>query len=101
MTFTLEQFQSALSQYESRCGEKESAVDVLFYCYCIASPGDDGLLRKAESGLWEAMADLPPQASDAIFDRVSGLCLAGQRAAFLDGVRVGAELRRLLVSEHP
>ena len=101
MTFTMEQFQSALSEYESRCGETESAVDVLFYCYCIASPGDDGQLRRAESGLWEAMADLPPQTCDILFDRVSSLCLAGQRSAFLDGVRVGAELSRLLVSEHP
>lgn len=76
--------------------QSRSPVDILFYCYCIAAPVDTDQVRKAEQELGELISELPLKSSDALFDRISELCLACQKAAFLDGLQAGAELSRVL-----
>ena len=96
MTFSIQQFQAALAQYDAQTGPAESPLDILWYCYCIASPTDDDLIRAAETELNRLTKAMPLSAADGLTDLVSQVCLAYQRAAFLDGMRVGADFARHL-----
>ncbi|MBR2048348.1 MAG: hypothetical protein IJ960_07085 [Oscillospiraceae bacterium] len=92
MNFTAEHFLTALSEYDTQYGRTESPLDILWYCYCVASPVDDDLIRAAEAELNQLAGTLPLPVSDGLTDLVGRVCLSYQRAAFLDGMKVGAEL---------
>lgn len=94
MNINLEDLKNILAEYESRCGidEPESILDFLWYCYSASSPLDDGLIRDAEEKLEPVFQELSFETSNILFDRISNLCMAYQRAAFLDGLTTGVRL---------
>ena len=89
------QFMQQLAQYEAACGidKPESILDFLFYWYSATAPVDDGRILQSEQALTPVFEALSMEYSDTLFDRVSDLCLAYQRAAFLEGLRTGYHLR--------
>ena len=96
-------FKQQLSQYESACGitEPGSILDFLFYWYSAMAPVDDGRILKSEQALSPVFESLSVEDSDTLFDRISDLCLAYQRAAFLEGLRLGYHLsEELQNTEH-
>lgn len=76
---------------------EDSALEQLWNCYSAANPVDDGRIKAADRALSPALLSMEPQAADAVSDLVSELCLAYQRAAFLEGIQVGSCLQRELV----
>ena len=104
MNFDITEFKQQLSQYEAACGVdgSESLLDFLFYWYSATAPVDDGRILQSEQALSPVFEELSIEHSDALFDRISDLCLAYQRAAFLEGLRVGYHLcEELQTTEHP
>ena len=58
---------------------------------------DDGAVREKESGIAPVFEKLPFEESEELFDRISQLVTAYQRAAFLEGMQVGAQLYKQLL----
>lgn len=93
MNQTISQFKKILSQYCTGCGLKsDSILDLLWNCYSDSNPIDDGRVRRAEAELAPVFAALAMKHSDMLSDKISELCLAYQRAAFLEGILIGVQL---------
>ncbi len=87
-----------LSQYEAICGCKSntSILDTLWYCYASANPIDDGYIKKAETAMAPVFRELSFESNNTLFDLITELVTAYQRAAFLEGILLGAELAKEL-----
>jgi hypothetical protein len=94
---------SAIFAYEAKCGidTPESILDTLWYDYFCRAPVDDGQIRQSEERLSPVFAELSVEASDQLFGLISDLLTAYQRAAYLDGLRLGANLILELQLTHP
>ena len=88
------QLKTQLAEYESGCGASpsESILEFLWYCYSASSPIDDGQIKKAEAQLDPIFGELSFHNSNILFDTISDLCLAYQRAAFFEGLQTGFRL---------
>lgn len=69
-----------------------SIPDLLWDCYLQCNPVDDGRIRAAERALKPVFAQLSMKNADLLSDLVSDLCIAYQRAAFLEGLHAGVNL---------
>ena len=85
---------TAIAAYEAKCGitEPESILEALWYEYSCRNPIDDGQIRQAEKNLSPVVEALSMEASDRLFDQIVELLNAYQRAAYLDGLRIGVHL---------
>lgn len=93
-------FHDYLQMYQQRGGihSIDSVLDFLWQCYSAGVPVDDGQIRACEDALRPHMESLPFLASNDLFDCISDLCTAYQRAAFLEGILLGARLHAELSS---
>lgn len=71
----------------------DSVLELLWQCYAECNPVDDGRIRAAEFAMRPVFQALPLEDSDDLSNLIADLCLAYQRAAFLEGVQVGACLK--------
>ena len=96
MEFILPQLQKDLSEYTKKCGstENSSLLDFLFYNYLSSQPIDDGRIAQCENMLAPVFSELSLESSDQLFDLIADLCAAYQRAAFIEGIRIGVQLSR-------
>ena len=85
---------TAIAAYEAKCGitESDSILEALWYEYSCRNPVDDGQIRQAEKNLSPVFEALSMEASDRLFDQIVALLNAYQRAAYLDGLRIGVHL---------
>ena len=85
---------NSIAEYESTCGilPSSSVLEALWYDYSCRNPVDDGLIRQAEKKLSPVFEELSLEASDCLSDQIVELLNAYQRAAYLDGLRTGANL---------
>ena len=84
---------SAIAAYEAKCGiSPESILESLWYEYSCRNPVDDGQIRAVESKFSPIFSELPLESSDKLFDLIGELLTVYQRAAYLDGLRIGAAL---------
>ena len=85
---------TAIAAYEAKCGitESDSILEALWYEYSCRNPIDDGQIRQAEKNLSPVFEALSMEASDRLFDQIVALLNAYQRAAYLDGLRIGVHL---------
>ena len=85
---------TAIEAYEAKCGmdSQFSILEALWYDYSCKNPVDDGLIRQAEKKLSPVFEELSMEASDCLSDQIVELLNAYQRAAYLDGLRTGANL---------
>ena len=90
----LAQLKSELDNYTAECGNSrpESVLDLLWYCYSCANSIDDGQIRRCEEALGPVYQELTVTSEDMLFDLISDLVTAYQRAAFLEGLHTGAQL---------
>lgn len=90
----IEQLKQELLTYQAKCGaDRElSILDLLWYCYSASNPVDDGRIRAAEGVLKPVFAELSFETSNGLFDHISELCTAYQRAALLEGILIGYQL---------
>lgn len=95
----LVQLKSELDTYATKCGNDrpESVLELLWYCYSSANTIDDGQIRLCEEALKPVYQELSNVRKDALFDLISDLVTAYQRAAFLEGMHTGAQLSTLLL----
>ena len=93
-------FHDYLQTYQQQGGINsiESVLDLLWQCYSAGVPVDDGQIRTCEEALRPYMESLPFAASNDLFDCISDLCTAYQRAAFWEGLLLGARLHAELSS---
>ena len=90
----ISKFEQDLAAYQAKCGMEEfnSILDFLWYCYSASSPIDDGAIREHEGKLESVFQELSVVSADALFDLISNLCTAYQRAAYLEGLLTGYQL---------
>ena len=90
----LEQLKTELDAYTAKCGNDrpESILNLLWYCYSCANTIDDGCIQRCEDALLPVYQELSAASEDILFDLISELVTAYQRAAFLEGLQTGAQL---------
>ena len=95
----LGQLKIELDNYTAKCGNSrpESILDLLWYCYSCANAIDDGQIHRCEEALLPVFQELSVPVEDKLFDRISDLVTAYQRAAFLEGLQTGAQLSSQLL----
>ena len=94
----LYQLEHELLEFERNHSSKDtiSVLELLWDCYFQSKPTDDGRIRQAEEALAPIFDRLNFQDSNAVFDVIDDLCAAYQRAAFFEGIHIGAELAESL-----
>ena len=94
MNYYITQLKRELAEYEAKCGYEghDSILDFLWYCYLSTNPVDDGQIQQAESAIAPVFNELSTKNSDKLSDYILELCTAYQRAAFLEGILIGAHL---------
>ena len=97
----IEYIKKGIAEYASKCNvpESESILDFLWQCYSESNPVDDGRIREAELLIVPVLEALPIEKADALSDLIFDLCLAYQRAAFLEGIQTGFHLFDELAKE--
>ena len=90
----LNQLKIELDNYTTKCGNSrpQSVLDLLWYCYSCANSIDDGQVQRCEDALRPVYQELTVTSEDMLFDLISDLVTAYQRAAFLEGLQTGAQL---------
>ena len=90
----IEQLKAHLAGYESKhvAANKCSILEQLWFTYSASNPVDDGYIKQSEDALSPIFQELSMQNSDTLFDLIATLCIAYQRAAFLEGIQIGARL---------
>lgn len=93
MNQIMNQLRQELSDYSAKCGtESGSILEFLWQCYFISNPVDDGKIKEAEAALEPVYKELSLHSSDMLTDMVYKICIAYQRAAFLEGIQLGTRL---------
>ena len=88
------QLKKELAEYEKACsGEPQASVlQFLWDCYAAANPVDSGEVKAAEAAIMPVFQELSFDSSNMLSDLILDLCTTYQRAAFLEGIQVGAHL---------
>ena len=99
MNLDITQLLAELDAYTAKCGNDrpESVLELLWYCYSSAVPVDDGYIKQREDALAPVYEELSAASEDALFELISELVTAYQRAAFLEGMQIGAQLSAQLL----
>ena len=97
----LKQLNRELERYTAQCGNHrpQSALELLWYCYSAANAIDDGQIERCEAALLPIYRELSPASEDVLFDHITELVTAYQRAAFLEGMQIGAQLTAQLLKK--
>ena len=103
MHISLETLKKQLVKYEIQCGgcNIPSALEALWELYFESNPADDGQIRQAEADLSQLYPELSLPASDALTNTIYSICIAYQRAAFLEGIQIGFHLAEELNAPIP
>jgi len=93
-----------LNNFLRTCEERDgfsgmpSVLDFLWSCYYCCNPVDDGLIKEKDDVLHQVMKELSVQSADDLYTMISDLIEAYQRAAFLEGIAIGARLEKELTA---
>lgn len=103
----MQELQFELQKYFSqiKLGEDTDTVDTvlefLWERYNSLFPEQDALVKDAEQRMTGVYESLPAKEADRLFFLISDLCIAYERAAFLNGIRIGAKLTMELCADKP
>lgn len=94
MNIYIQQLKHELKNYENLCGKEDDFSILRFLCqsYSCFSPTDDGQIPKCSDALSPIYRELSVKNADTLSNLICDLCTAYQRAAFYDGILVGAHL---------
>ena len=90
----IEQLKKEMQAYETLCGKEDDfpILRFLWLSYSCFNPTDDGQIQKCNDALSPIYQELSLPNADALSYLLLELCTAYQRAAFLDGILLGAHL---------
>lgn len=90
----IQKLKNELREYELSCGTDGdfSILRSLWQVYSYINPADDGQISKCNDALQPIYEELSFEKADGLSYLICDLCTAYQRAAFLDGILVGAHL---------
>ena len=88
------QLNEKLAAYRLRCDgvEFDSVLELLWECYSNANPIADDRVKQCEAAIAPVYEAIPLDASNQLFIMIYDVCAAYQRAAFLEGIHIGAAL---------
>lgn len=72
--------------------ETESAVEMLYESYCERNTPEPDTIKDNFAHLNDILGKLPLSEMDEVWYRICDLCIAYQKTAFMDGLRVGTKL---------
>lgn len=77
----------------------DSLLDFLFCCYTEDHPLDNEAIRRCYERMEPVFEGLPREDSNQLFQNIAELCIAYERAAFIEGLRFGVALEREVNSD--
>ena len=80
-------------------GDGESVLTLLYEAYAESNKMDDGTIREDFNELYRLMNGMELREMDKIIYPVCTLCPDHQRSGFIEGIRVGVQLREELAEE--
>ena len=88
-----EKLNSYIAENPPDFGDGESVLTLLYEAYAESNKMDDGTIRKDFNELYRAMNGMELREMDKIICPVCALCRDHQRSGFVEGVKVGIQLR--------
>lgn len=79
--------------------DAESLLDFLFCCYTEDYPLENEDIRRCYERMEPVFEGLPREDSNHLFQNIAELCIAYERAAFIEGLRVGVALEKEINSD--
>ena len=76
-----------------------SMLDFLWQCYACQNPVDDGFIKEKDAMMQKVLDELSFQSTDDLFSIITDFIGAYQRAAFLEGIAIGAKLDKELFAD--
>lgn len=80
-------------------GDGESVLALLYEAYAESNKMDDGTIKKDFNELYQQMNGMELREMDRIIYPVCTLCRDHQRSGFVEGIKVGIQLKRELTEE--
>ena len=80
-------------------GESDSVLTLLYEVYAESNRMDDGTIKEDFNELYRLMNGMELQEMDKIIYPVCTLCRDHQRSGFVEGVKVGIQLKTELAEE--
>ena len=80
-------------------GDSESILILLYESYADSNKMDDGTIREDFNELYQQMNGMELREMDRIIYPVCTLCRDHQRSGFVEGIKVGIQLKRELTEE--
>jgi len=74
--------------------DADSLLDFLFCCYTEDHPLDNEAVRRCYEKMEPIFEGLLREDSNQLFQNIAELCIAYERAAFTEGLRIGVALER-------
>ena len=90
----MNQLRAYVTEIKRSYGDKDIhlLLEMLSRTYCEYNPIDNDAIQNSFHDLESCLEHLPSRENDQVFDRVCALCVEYEKAAFLEGMRVGAQL---------
>ena len=92
-------FEECYSKNPPDFGDGESVLTLLFEAYAESNKMDDGTITEDFNELYRAMNGMGLREMDKIIYPVCTLCRDHQRSSFVEGIKVGIQLRMELMEE--
>ncbi len=94
MNIKIENFIRTLHESHKTWGVQAqlTAMDILWNNFINSCPIEGGMVQQAEKSLYPIIDELSDEAADSFMELVAELCVAYQKSAFFEGVRIGVSL---------
>ena len=93
-----------IEQHPPNCGGADSVLGMLYECHNENSSYDNEQIRTDFNELYQQMNGMPLREMDKIIYPVCKLCRDHEKAGFIEGIKIGIQLKRELtqqiVSQH-
>ena len=88
-----------IEQHPPNYGDAESVLAMLYECHNENSPYDNEQIRTDFNELYQQMNGTPLREIDKIIYPVCKLCRDHEKAGFVEGIRIGIQLREELTTK--
>ena len=95
----IETLKAYIEQHPPNCGGADSILGMLYECHNENSPYDNEQIRADFNELYQQMDGMPLREMDRIIYPVCKLCRDHERSGFVEGIKVGIQLREELAEK--
>ena len=85
-----------IEQHPPNWGDADSVLAMLYECHNENSPYDNEQIRADFNELYQKMNGMPLREMDKIIYPVCKLCRDHEKAGFIEGIKIGIQLKREL-----